>query len=103
MAAAPPGAEPGWRLNPLVQLHWRQLDDEWVAFEAVSGESTVMDALEAAVVACFEEAPRRRTELLAALAADLAVDPGLGLADRVDTVVQECLARGWLEPLESAR
>ena len=103
MVLAPSGADARWRVNPLVQLHWRILDEEWVGFEAVSGESTVMDALEAAVMACFEEGPRSRSQLVDALSADLAVDPTLGLSARVDTAVQECLARGWLEPLESGR
>lgn len=96
------GAGPVWRLNPLVELHWRIWADSCVVFEAVSGETAAVDALEAATLACFDESPLSLDPLVAALAFDLRMEPGEALQDRVLGIVQECLARGWLEPLESA-
>ena len=99
----PAGAAPVWQLNPLVDLHWRIWGSSCVAFEAVSGETSVLDALEAAALACFEEGPMDLAGLVRALAADLGQAPHDALVERVSAIVQECLARGWLERLESSR
>lgn len=45
----------GLRLNPLVELHWRQFGDDWVLFEATSGLTHQMDAVTSAVLSCFED------------------------------------------------
>ena len=44
-------AETAWQLNPLVDLHWRVMETACVAFESVSGETTVVDAFDAAALA----------------------------------------------------
>ena len=100
--AAPAGDDPAWRLNPLIDLHWRVWEADCVAFESVSGETAVIDALEAAALSCFDEGPCSLSRLLASLSQDLGVDPAEGLSERVATIVQDCLARGWLERLESS-
>lgn len=100
--AAPTGDDPVWRLNPVVDLHWRVWETDCVAFESVSGDTAVIDALEAAALACFDEGPCSLSHLLATLSQDLGVDPAAGLSERVATIVQDCLARGWLERLESS-
>ena len=97
------GSAPVWRLNPLVDLHWRIWGSSCAVFEAVSGETAAVDALEAATLACFDEHPHSLQQLVQTLAADLRVDPADGLAQRVQGIVQACLASGWLEPLEAAR
>jgi len=72
-----------------------------VVLEAVSGETASADALEAATLACFEQGPHSLTQLVAALAADLQVQPNEGLETQVSEVVQQFLASGWLQELES--
>lgn len=95
------GSGPVWRLNPLVDLRWRIWGSSCAVFEAVSGETAAMDALEAAALACFDECPQDLTRLAATLADDLRIEPGAALQERVQGIVQECLTRGWLEPVES--
>ena len=103
MVDASPGPGPVWRLNPLVELHWHIWGSSCVAFEAVSGETAALDALEAAALACFDERPQDLMRLAASLADDLGIEPGAALQERVQGIVQECLARGWLEPVESGQ
>ena len=38
-----------YRLNPMVQLHWRQFGDDWVLFEALSGQTHQMAGVTVAV------------------------------------------------------
>lgn len=90
-----------WRINPLVELHWNVLGHSCVVLEAVSGETAVAEAFEAAVLAFLEEHPQDLAQLVAALAADLQVVPNAGLQLRVSEVVQQFLATGWLQELES--
>lgn len=90
-----------WRLNPIVDLHWRIIDSSCVAFEAVSGETTIFEPLDAAALACFEEQPNSLQQLVTELAGDLQVEPNEALREQAAAVVQQFLARGWLQPLES--
>jgi hypothetical protein len=94
-------AAPSWRLNPLLDLHWRIWGSSCVAFESVSGETRVVEPLEAAALACFEEGPQNLPRLVGVLATDLAVDPAGPLRDELQVLVQDCLTRGWLEAIES--
>lgn len=93
--------EPAWKLNPLLDLQWRILDSSCLAFEAVSGETAVIEALDAAALACFEERAQTIRQLVTELAGDLQVEPNEALREQAEGVVQEFLARGWLQRLES--
>lgn len=42
------------RINPLVKLHWRQFDDDWVVFESLSGQTHQMVPMSAAILMSFE-------------------------------------------------
>jgi len=90
-----------WRLNPLVSIDWRVIDDSCVAFEAVSGETAEFDALHAAAMACFDDGPASLAEVTAALARDLQVPADEVLAALAEEAVQQFLSRGWLERLDS--
>ncbi|MCU0926697.1 MAG: hypothetical protein MUF44_11885 [Hydrogenophaga sp.] len=91
---------PAWAVNPLVRLSWRSWDTESVAFEAVSGEMAVFDALEAAVMACFEAGPRDLESLTEELAADMVLPADPALAERIRAIITAFVDRGWLEPAE---
>ncbi len=45
---------PAYRLNPRVQLHWRQFGNDWILFEALSGQTHQMSRVTAAVLMCYE-------------------------------------------------
>ncbi|MDO9094826.1 MAG: hypothetical protein Q8R98_00535 [Rubrivivax sp.] len=77
------------------------MGDSCVVLEAVSGETATADALEAATLACFETAPHTLDQLVAALASDLSVEPNPELQDKASGLVQQFLATGWLQELES--
>jgi PqqD family protein of HPr-rel-A system len=94
-------AAQAWQLNPLVDLHWQVVESACVAFESVSGETTVVDAFDAAALACLEEGPQSVDQITAALASDLQAEPSLALQEQVLGVVEEFLARGWVQRLES--
>jgi PqqD family protein of HPr-rel-A system len=94
-------AAPAWQLNPLLDLHWQVTESACVAFESVSGETTVVDAFDAAALACLEDGPQSLAQITAALASDLEVEPSPALQEQVLGVVEEFLARGWVQRLES--
>ena len=85
-----------WALNPCVQLHWRLIDSEWLLYEDLSGGTHSVDHLSAAVLTCFESGTVLDLhELLAQLAADLAIDV---TPDQAGTVLQQFQALGLLLP-----
>jgi hypothetical protein len=85
-----------WSINPLIRLHWRGWDAEAVAFEAVSGEMAVVDALQAAVIGCFEAGPRDLQSLTKELAADIGREADADLASPLRAIIEDFVARGWL-------
>ena len=85
-----------WSINPLIRLHWRGWDTEAVAFEAVSGDMSVLDALEAAVIGCFELRPRELQSLTEEFAVDLGRSADDDLAARLQAIIEDFVARGWL-------
>jgi len=94
-------AASAWQLNPLVDLHWQVMESACVAFESVSGETTVVDAFDAAALACLEDGPQSLAQMTATLASDLQAEPSPALQEQVLGVVEEFLARGWVQRLES--
>jgi PqqD family protein of HPr-rel-A system len=89
-----------WAVNPLARFHWRGWGSESVVFEAVSGEMAVLDALEAAVMACFEYGPRDLQTLTEELAADLSMAADNDLKARLRAIIEDFVVRGWLQPAE---
>lgn len=85
-----------WAVNPLIELHWRGWGDESVAFDAVSGQTVAFDALEAAALACFEAAPQSLGSLVAQMASDLGVPCSSDLRDRLSSIIDDLVSRGWL-------
>ncbi len=87
-----------WRLNPLIELRWHDWGDDSVVHEARSGQLFQLDALSAAVMACFEAGIGGESEVLAALRADLG-DADAELPDTVAALVEQFHRLGWLEPI----
>lgn len=91
---------PVYQLNPLVQLHWRQFDDNWVLFEALSGQTHQMAGMTAVVLMCYETAPSLSTAaLLAALGADFDITVDATQAIPVLAVVDQLAALGLIVPV----
>lgn len=93
-------ARPEHQLNPLVQLHWRQFDDDWVLFEALSGQTHQMAGVTAAVLMCYETASSLSSAaLLAALARDFDIVVEARQADPLLAVVDQLAAIGLITPV----
>lgn len=91
----------GWRVNPVVEFHWRTWDDESVVLEARSGQIFRLDALGAALMACLEDAPATEEQLVATLAADLGTEPDPPLRESVAAMLAAFRQFGWIEPIIS--
>lgn len=93
-------ARPAHQLNPLVQLHWRQFDDDWVLFEALSGQTHQMAGVTAAVLMCYETASSLSSAaLLAALARDFDIAVEARQAVSLLAVVDQLAALGLVIPV----
>ena len=83
------------RINPLINLHWRHFDDEWVVFESLSGQTHQLSSLSAAVLMCFEPGlALSASALITTLKTDfhLSMDESQMLA--IEFVVHELVALG---------
>jgi PqqD family protein of HPr-rel-A system len=90
---------PAWRINPLIELHWRDWGEDSVVLEARSGQLFQFDPLWAAMMACFEEQPHSVAAVTDALAADLGAVADDEFRETVANAVQEFHRLGWLEPI----
>ena len=102
MLAAHSTPMPAWQLNPLVDLHWRLWGTDCLVFEATSGTTSAVDPLDAAVMSFFDEGPRSLDDLVSQVAGDLGATVDSGVEELVRGVVEQFLARGWLQPINSA-
>lgn len=79
-----------WMLHPLVRLHWRQIDGEWLVHEGLCGATHMIDLLSAAVLTCLEaRVPLTMTDLLDQLRTDLSMD---ATSDQVGATVRQLAA-----------
>jgi len=87
-----------WRLEGRAQLHWRSLDDEWVVFDACSGDTHRLDTLSAAALTCLEAGPHDLEHLTAVLASELDLPDREGLASRLERLLEQLRNLGLVEP-----
>ena len=88
-----------YKLNPLIQLHWRQLDDDWVVFEVLSGQTHQIDKVTAAVLMSFEEGTALSSvELLVLLAREFNVIVDNASAAPISSVLDRLAALGLIAP-----
>jgi PqqD family protein of HPr-rel-A system len=93
-------AGPRWGLNPLIELEWRVWDSACVAYEGVSGETSIVEAFEAATLACLKQQPCGLGQIVLALSRELATEPTEGFAQAVARTLEELHWRGWVERSE---
>lgn len=87
----------GYRLNPLLQLHWRPFGDEWVLFEALSGHTHQMDTLTAATLMMFGTHSVQLPELVSQLAEELELPADPELSTAVSSVLERLAVAGLIE------
>jgi PqqD family protein of HPr-rel-A system len=89
-----------WRLDRRAELHWRCLDDEWVVFEAASGDTHHLDTIAAAVLMCLEADPLDLDGLSEVIASELQVPNRDDLAGRLDDLLAQLQGLGLVEPAQ---
>ena len=88
-----------YNLNPLIQLHWRQIDDDWLIFEVLSGQTHLIDKLTAAVLMCFEASTVLSfAELLLVLAREFDITVDDAGAPPIASVLDRLAALGLITP-----
>lgn len=87
-----------WRLDRRAELHWRCLDDEWVVFEAASGDTHHLDTISAAVLMCLEADPLDLDGLSEVIASELHLPDRDDLASRLEGLLGQLQALGLVEP-----
>ena len=86
-----------WSLNPLAALHWRCWDEEWVLFDAGSGQTHQMDPVAAATLMAIEAGPVSMLELLSEVALNLSVENAADLEEFVLPIVDQLIRLGLIE------
>ncbi len=80
-------------------MHWRPLEDEWVLFEVLSGQTHKMDCVTASVLMGFESgAPLTLQQLLASLQTDLGLVFDAGTTSPVPSAIDQFAALGLIVP-----
>jgi hypothetical protein len=90
-----------WRLNPVIELHWRDWGAESVVIECRSGDTLLFDPLSAATMAAIESGTTDFDELGRQMAGDLGLpadDPTLN--DALRSVLERVFRLGWIEPAQ---
>lgn len=97
LTAAP--GQAAFKLNPLIQLHWRQFDGDWVVFEVLSGQTHQIDKVTAAVLMSFEAGKALSfTELLVVLAREFKIIVDDAGAAPIVSVLDRLSALGLIQP-----
>jgi len=53
-----------WQLNPVCRLHWRQWDQDYLLFNAASGQTHMLNELGAAILLLLEKNMLNNQELI---------------------------------------
>lgn len=88
-----------FRVNPTVDLHWRDWGEDSIVLEGTSGQMLQFDALSAALMGCFEQGQSELSNVIDELARDLHMAPDQEFVDTVSAIVEEFQKLGWLEPI----
>jgi PqqD family protein of HPr-rel-A system len=84
-----PATPPKWAVNRSASLSWKRFDDEFIVFNASSGDTHLLNLISTEALRCLEESPTTAAELSRRVA------ERLGLFDSEDTQrqVAELLSR----------
>ena len=81
-----------WRLNELVDLSWRNWQDEWVVFDTGSGQTHQLDALTAATLMTIEAGDLQISELVSQVAETLNIDVNSELNNALQGILDRLVA-----------
>lgn len=87
--------------NPLVKLHWRGFDDEFVAFDQLSGITYRFDVLRAFLLDVLTQGPRSESSLTLDVSGHLGLTDPSAVPLLVQTILQEFLGAGLVEVTET--
>lgn len=90
-----------WRVRPGAQLEWKHWDDESVVFNALTGDTHLLDLTAAAGLACLEAQARSLEQLVAALAQKLEVEADAQLHEYTRRLVGHLQQLGLIEAIRS--
>ena len=95
---AGPG-QAAYKLNPLIQLHWRLFDEDWLIFEVLSGQTHQIDKVTAAVLMSFEAGKVLSfSELIGVLAREFNIIVDNAGAAPIASVLDRLCALGLIQP-----
>lgn len=60
---SPDAAPPRWALNQSASLSWKSFDDEFIVFNATSGDTHLLNRVSAEALRCLEDSPATATQL----------------------------------------
>lgn len=86
-----------WQLSPGSSLIWKAWDDEYVVFNAGSGNAHLLDALTGEALKVLERTGTDAAQLTRMLAADLGVEPSEELDRRIDKIIGQLYLAGLIE------
>lgn len=86
-----------WRLSPLVALHWRRWDDEFVVFDVGSGQTHQLPALTAATLMMLELNFNDIIELTSSVSVELGIADDKDFAHAVGEAVHDLQTAGLIE------
>lgn len=83
--------------NPLVMLHWRSFEDEFVAFEQLSGITYRFDVLRAFLLDSLAVGAHREASLIEAVLGHLAPVDASSIPPLVRQLLEELCGAGLVE------
>ena len=90
-----------WRLNRHSHLHWRRLDDDWVVFDAGSGDTHQLDAISAAALMCLEAEALDLPRLIEVLKSELDLPADGSLSTKLEHLLDQLSSFQLIEPVET--
>jgi PqqD family protein of HPr-rel-A system len=90
-----------WRLSPGAVLTWRSWGDEYVVFNAQTGDTHLLDTVGREGLLCFEEACLDQAEICRRLATRLEIEPDEQLGDYVGKLLARFSQLGLVESVAS--
>ena len=87
-----------WQLSPSGQLHWRQWDEEYLLFNAASGQTHFLNELGAGALQLLQQSPLSVVELSERLAALYELELDAKLQAYINRMVADLGRLGLIEP-----
>ena len=87
-----------WRVSPSTRLVWRQWGDEFIVFNAASGQTHYLNALAARVLQYFQEQAATADELVDDIRSSIPQGGDLSILDQVRELLTRFDSLGLIAP-----